>query len=123
MTEHNRQQQRNPLRGEIWFVQLPTDPPDKGRRPVVIVSLNERNRHPRADTVLVAPLTTTIKDVPTHIYLPPGETGLAEPSCIRTEDITVVRKTSLQEPRAALRTLSHTRICQIADKARIAMGC
>ena len=122
MIEHN-QQQRNPLQGEIWFVQLPTDPPDKGRRPVVIVSLNERNRHPRADTILVAPLTTTIKEVPTHIYLPSGETGLLEPSCIRAEDITVVRKTSLTEPRSALRTLSHTRICQIAEKARIAMGC
>jgi mRNA-degrading endonuclease toxin of MazEF toxin-antitoxin module len=121
VTEHS--QKRNPLQGEIWFVQLPTDPPDKGRRPVVIISLNERNRHLRADTVLVAPLTTTIKDVPTHIHLPPGETGLPEPSCIRAEDITVVRKASLHEPRSALRTLSHTRICQIADKVSIAMGC
>jgi mRNA-degrading endonuclease toxin of MazEF toxin-antitoxin module len=114
---------KQPLRGEIWFVQLPTDPPEKSRRPVVIVSLNGRNSHPRADTVLVAPLTTTIKEVPTHIYLPPGETGLPEPSCIRAEDITVVRKTSLQEPRSALRTLSHSRICQIADKVKIAMAC
>lgn len=117
------ERKRLPLRGEIWFVDLPTDPTGKGRRPVVIISLNERNKHPRADTVLIAPLTTTIKEVPTHIYLPPGETGLPEPSAIRAEDITVVRKTCLTEPRSALRTLSHTRICQIAEKARIAMGC
>jgi mRNA-degrading endonuclease toxin of MazEF toxin-antitoxin module len=44
---------RIPLRGEIWFVQLAADPPEKGRRPVVIVSIDARNRHPRADTLLV----------------------------------------------------------------------
>jgi len=123
VTEHSQEHRRNPLRGEIWFVELPTDPPGKGRRPAVIVSSDGRNKNPRADTVLVAPLTTTTKDVPTHIYLFPGETGLPEASCIRAEDITVVRKVSLQEPRSALRTLSHSRICQIADKIRIAMAC
>jgi mRNA-degrading endonuclease toxin of MazEF toxin-antitoxin module len=90
---------------------------------VVIVSIDARNRNPRADTVLVAPLTTTVRDVPTHIYLEPGETGLQEPCCIRAEDVTVVRKVSLREPRTQLRTLSNLKICQIADAVRIAMGC
>lgn len=89
----------------------------------MIVSANERNKHEKANTVLVVPLTTTIhKNVPTHIYLAPGETGL-EASCVRAEDITVVRKETLQEPRTGLRSLSHSRICQIADAVRIAMGC
>jgi len=53
------------LRGEIWFVKLPSDPKDKGPRPVVIASTNARNAHPRADTVLVIPFSTsTVKDVP-----------------------------------------------------------
>ena len=112
-----------PRRGEIWFVELPTDPPGKGRRPVVIVSSDAQNRNPRADTVLVVPLTTTLKEVPTHVYLLPGETGLQEASCIKAEDITVVRKATLQEPRTALRTLTHFKICRIADAVRIAMGC
>jgi mRNA interferase MazF len=117
-------QQRNPLRGEIWFVQLPTDPPEKGLRPVVVVSLDERNKHPKANTVLVAPLTTTIhKNVPTHILLSPGETGLNEASCIRAEDVSVVQKTSLREPQGKLRMLSNTRICEVADALRFAMGC
>lgn len=116
-------QPRVPLRGEIWFVQLPTDPPDKGLRPVVIVSIDARNRHPKANTVLVAPLTTSqLGDVPTHVYLSPGETAL-EVSCIKGEDVTVVSKSSLREPRARLRTLSHSRVCQIADAVRFAMGC
>jgi len=112
-----------PLRGEIWFVKLPTDPSDKGPRPVVIASTNARNAHPRADTVLVIPFSTsTLKDVPTHLYLSPGETGL-EASVLKAEDVTVVRKTSLLPPRIRLRHLSNNRICKLAEKVEIAMGC
>ena|SRR5436190_21113629 len=114
---------RTPLRGEIWYVKLPTDPPDKANRPVVIVSLDARNRHPGINTVLVAPLTGSIeREFETHIQLSSGETGL-HPSSIRCEDLTVVRKQSLIEPKSQLRALSHTRICQIADLVRLSMGC
>ena len=115
---------RTPLRGDIWFVQLHTDPPEKGRRPVVIVSHDARNRHDRADTVLVVPLSTSVhRDVPTHLYLPSGETGLQADSIARAEDITVVRKQSLTEPRGRLRQLSDRRVCEIAAKVKLAMGC
>jgi mRNA-degrading endonuclease toxin of MazEF toxin-antitoxin module len=114
---------RTPIRGEIWYIKLPTDPPDKAERPVVIVSLDARNRHPRANTVLIVPLTGSIeKEVATHIPLAPGETGL-NASCVRAEDITVVRKGSLMEPKHQLQALSNARICQIADAVRVAMGC
>ena len=114
---------RTPLRGEIWYVKLPTDPVDKPPRPAVIVSVDERNRHPRASTVLVAPLSGSIeKEAATHIRLAAGETGL-NPSVVKCEDITVVFKEALTEPRQQLRPLSHFRICQIADGVRIAMGC
>jgi len=114
---------RPPLRGEIWFVPLPTDPPGKQQRPVVIVSTDDRNKHPKADTVLVVPFSTsTLKDVPTHLYLSPGETGL-EMSVLKAEDITVVRKQTLSESRTRLRTLSNSRICELAEKVKIAMGC
>ena len=115
---------RTPLRGEIWFVQLPIDPPEKGRRPVVIVSLDARNRHERADTVLVIPLTTSIhKSAPTHVFLPAGETGLPADSAARAEDVTVVRKQSLIEPGGRLRQLGNRRICELAAKVALAMGC
>jgi len=115
---------RSPLRGEIWFVQLAADPPGKGRRPVVVVSLNARNRHERADTVLVVPLTTSIhKDVPTHVFLPAGETGLPSDSAARAEDVTVVRKQSLIEPQGRLRQLGDRRVCELAVKVSVAMGC
>ncbi len=114
-----------PGRGQIWFVQLPVDPPEKGRRPVVIVSLDARNRHERADTVLVVPLSTSIHkaDHPTHLFLAAGESGLSEDSIARAEDITVIRKVHLIEPRSALRTLSHRRVCELAEMVKVAMGC
>lgn len=76
-----------------------------------------------ANTVLVAPLTGSVeKDFDTHIRLSPGETGL-HPSSVRCEDLTVVKKEFLVEPRFPLRTLNNTRVCQIADAVRVAMGC
>src|SRR4029077_284803 len=108
---------RSPLRGEIWFVQLPVDPPEKGRRPVVIVSLDARNRHYRADTVLVIPLSTSIHKAghPTHLLLAAGETGLSEDSIARAEDISVIRKANLIESRSRPRTMSHRRICELSE--------
>ena len=116
---------KSPLRGEIWYVQLPTEPPnlEKGRRPVVIVSTDARNTNPRADTVLVVPFSTSVlKDVPTHLYLTSGETGL-EASILAAENVTVVRKSSLSEAHGRLRNLTHRRICELATKIKIAMGC
>lgn len=116
---------RPPQRGEIWFTRIPTDPPDKGRRPVVIVSTNARNNHPRASTVLVVPLSTSVhrSDVPTHLNLEPGETGLSERAIAKAEDISVFRKESLEPPRERLRTLSNVQICQLARMVSLAMDC
>ena len=114
---------RMPLRGEIWYVKLPTDPADKAPRPVVVVSLDARNRHPGASTVLVAPLTGSVeREFDTHILLSPGETGL-HASSLHCEDLTVVKKEFMIEPKSPLRTLSNTRVCEIADKVAMAMGC
>lgn len=113
---------RKPRRGEIWFVKLSTDPPEKGPRPVVIVSSDARNLHEKANTVLVVPLSTTPARAPTHIELSPGETGLGSPSTLRAEDISVVRKSTLLEPRQGLRILSETTIRQIARGVIQAMG-
>jgi len=114
--------QRQPRRGEIWFVNLPTDPPDKGHRPVVIVSTDARNLHERANTVLVVPLSTTPAKAPTHIELAPGETGLGSTSTLRAEDISVVRKSSLYEPRQGVRNLSEATLRRIARAVVMAMG-
>lgn len=91
---------------------------------MIVVSLDARNRHERADTVLVVPLTTRVhKDVPTHVFLPAGETGLQADSAARAEDVTALRKANLIEPRSRLRKLSDQRICELARKVSVAMGC
>ncbi len=115
---------RWPRRGEIWFVKLHVDPPDRGLRPVLIVSVDARNIHERADTVLVVLLTTSIhKSVPTHVLFPAAETGLPADSAARAEDITVVRKESLIEPRAGLRQVGNRRVCQVVAGVQTATGC
>ncbi len=90
----------------------------------MIVSLDARNRHERADTVLVVPLTTSVhKDAPTHVFLPAGETGLQADSAARAEDVTVVRKRNLIEPRTRLMQVADKRICELAAMVKTAMGC
>src|SRR5437667_11539359 len=89
-----------PKRGEIWFVKFPSDPPEKNPRPVVIVSMDARNQHPRAETVLAVPLSTTLRESPTHIRLQPGETGLAEAATSKEEPIRRFGSKPLSPPRA-----------------------
>lgn len=115
---------RSPLRGEIWWTNFPTDPPDKGRRPVIVVSPNIRNRHERASTVLVIPLSTSVHKIgPAHVLLRAGETGLGQDCVAQADNITVVLKERLQEPRGTQRALSNNKICRLADMVRLAMEC
>jgi len=109
-------------------MQSPTDPPDKGRRPVIVVSSESRNIRDSADTVLVIPLSTSVHkadnpDNPMHLLLLAGETGLPADSIARAQDIATVRKTQLAPPRMGLRIVSHRRICELSSMVKIAMGC
>jgi len=115
---------RLPSRGEIWWANLPTDPPEKGRRPVIIVSPDGRNHHPRANSVLVVPLSTSVPLIrPAHLLLRMGETGLPADSAAQTDNITTLRREGLSEPRAQQRKLSHSKVCELAALVRTAMGC
>ncbi len=115
---------RYPLRGEIWWTHFPTDPPDKGRRPVIVVSTDNRNCHPRANTVLVAPLSTSIHKLsPTHLLLRAGETGLREDGVAKAESICTVRREQLEVPVLGHRPVTNAQICRLAALVRVAMGC
>ncbi|WP_220490869.1 type II toxin-antitoxin system PemK/MazF family toxin [Tessaracoccus sp. MC1627] len=57
-----------PARGDVWWCEMP----EIGRRPVVILSRDAViPRHRRA---LIAPCTTTIRNLPSEVLLEPGET-------------------------------------------------
>jgi mRNA-degrading endonuclease toxin of MazEF toxin-antitoxin module len=117
-------QERFPLRGEIWWTRFPTDPPDKGRRPVIVVSLNARNSHPRANTVLVIPLSTSIHKIgPAQLLLRAGETGLRADSAAQADNLCVIARNQLDEPVQGHRPVSNTQICRLASLVRAGMGC
>ncbi len=115
----------DPQRGEIWFTKMPTDPPEKGRRPVVIVSINARNNHPRANTVLVIPLSTSVhkEQIATHLLLEPGQTGLRERVVAKAEDVSAIGKEHLEPARNRMRQLSSRQVCDLAQMVETAMGC
>jgi len=115
---------RYPLRGEIWWTHFPTDPPDKGRRPVVVVSPDGRNCHPRSNTVLVIPLSTSIHKIsPCQLLLRAGETGLREDCVAKADSVCTVRRIDLESPVQSHRSLTHTQICRLAALVKMAMGC
>jgi mRNA interferase MazF len=69
-------------------------PGDK-RRPVLILSPEARNE--RASDVIVAPVSSVLRDGPWHVRLRKGEAGLAKSSIIKCEQITTLRKSMLSE--------------------------
>lgn len=113
----------SPLRGEIWWAHFAADEPGKNR-PVVIVSTNARNSHPRAETVLAIPLSTSVTRLgPWHMLLRAGETGLREDSVAWAENIGAIKKDQLKEPVQGHRPLTNSQICRLASLVRLAMGC
>ena len=110
-----------PRRGQIWLVVFPGDPDGKSRRPVLIVSTDNRNTHPRASTVLAIPFSTSLTDYPTHIRMQPGETGLTDISELQPENISAVRKDMLV-PMPGTRTLNERTIRSLARGVVLSMG-
>jgi len=78
---------RAPQRDEVWLVSLdPTHGAEiKKTRPCLVISPDEMNRH--LQTVIVAPLTTTIRPYPTRIPLRfQGKSGQAALDQLRAVD-------------------------------------
>jgi mRNA-degrading endonuclease toxin of MazEF toxin-antitoxin module len=102
-----------PRRGEIWVARLQEQQP---RHWVLVVSIDQRNLSPNALTVLIVPFASRIAETPTTIVLPPGETGLPGPSCLRGHFITTLPKSLLIE--RTPRSLSNLRMRQVAALIR-----
>jgi mRNA-degrading endonuclease toxin of MazEF toxin-antitoxin module len=109
-----------PERGAIYFIQIPGDPHQRPV-PVAVVSTEARNRY--GEDVLVIPLSTSPKRYETHLELPPGETGLPQPSIAKCENMHLLDKTLFEgrQPVSA-RRLSESRIRRMADLVALAMG-
>ena len=56
------------------------------RRSAVIMS-SDRLNGSRAELVMIVPLTRTRRGLPTHVEIEPGDSGFAESSYAKTEDV------------------------------------
>ena len=82
-----------PQRGEVYLVKLPGHPRDRKARPALVVSLDVRNR--LANDVMVVPLSTALREAPTHVRIEQGEGGLDHVSMAKCEQLTTLDKTFL----------------------------
>ena len=67
-----------PRRGDVWFADVPGDK----RRPVVV--LTRDSVLPRLTTILVAPVTTRVRNIPTEVRL--GDSHGLPRACVANFD-------------------------------------
>lgn len=86
----------SPRRSEVWLVDFgdPVGREQSGRRPAVIVSADALNES-RAGVVVVVPITTTYRGLPSHVEIDPGSSGLDEVSYAKCEDVKSVSEQRL----------------------------
>ena len=77
-----------PARGEVWLADLSRTRGHEqaGRRPVLVVSEDLFNRGP-ARLVIVLPMTSTIRNVPSHVLVSPPEGGVRNRTAILCEAV------------------------------------
>ena len=91
--------------GELWLMRAP----DGKRRPALVVSRDEAI--PVLNNVLVAPVTSSIREVPTCISVGRRE-GLHRHSVASFDNLATVPKSVLQRKLGALGVGGHRRICE-----------
>jgi len=94
--EESEAEVSTPARGEVWLAGLnPTRGREQaGRRPVLVVSDDAFNAGP-ADLVIVLPITSTLRPIPSQVRLQPPEGGLKIESAVLCEAIRSISKDRL----------------------------
>jgi mRNA interferase MazF len=103
-----------PLRGEVWWC----EPPQVGRRPVVVLSRDVAI--PRLRRALVAPCTTTIRGLSSEVVLEPEVDPVPRLSAVNLDSVESVSISVLVE---RLGRLSDDRMRQICEALEIAVDC
>ena len=104
-------------RGDVWLIDFgdPIGHEQGYRRPVVVLSADRLNRS-RAGLVVVVPTTTTRRGLPSHVEIERGESGLAETSYAKVEDL---KSVSVERLGRRLGSVPVDVLHQIAHVARI----
>lgn len=84
----------HPRRGHLYWVKIPDEPGGK-RRPALVLSPDVRNR--LASDVIVVPVSSVLREAPTHVRLRAREGGLSRASVVKCEQITTLRRDRLGE--------------------------
>ena len=100
-------------RGEIWWAEL--EPP-AGRRPVVLLSRDEA--YVVRSLVIVAPITTRIRYIPSEVLLGVGD-GMPQECAANLDTITTIPKDCL---RSRLATMSVKKLKEIEAAIHFALG-
>lgn len=90
--------------GDLWLMETPNDK----RRPVLVVSRDQVI--PVVNNVVVAPVTSTIRDIPTCIPVGRDE-GIDHDGVATFDNLTAVPKAVLTARLGTLRVTSRSRIC------------
>ena len=85
-----------PAYGEIWLAELnPTKGHEQsGKRPVLIISSDTFNSGP-SDLVIILPLTSRIRSIPTRVSIEPPEGGIKSSSMILCDGIRSISRERL----------------------------
>ena len=77
-----------PRRGEVWLVDFgePLGLEQAGRRPAVVISADPLNES-GSGVLMVVPCTTVRRELPSHVEIDPGESGLDEVTYAKCEDL------------------------------------
>ncbi|MBA2426895.1 MAG: type II toxin-antitoxin system PemK/MazF family toxin [Actinobacteria bacterium] len=102
-----------PRRGEVWWGELP----NVGRRPFLVMTRDAAI--PVLKSVLAAPITRTVRMIPTELRLGP-EDGLPAECAASFDNLRVVSKGHLVQREC---TLGAARLLEACGAMRIAVDC
>ena len=103
-----------PRRGEVWWC----EPPEIGRRPVVVLSRD--TAIPRLRRALVAPCTTTIRGLPSEVILEPVGDPIGRRSAVNLDSVESVSVAVLVE---RIGVLSGARMSELCAALAVATDC
>lgn len=103
-----------PQHGEVWWC----EPPEIGRRPVVVLSRDAAIG--RLRRAIVGPCTTTIRGLPSEVVLEPGEDPVPRPAAINLDSVESVAVSVLVE---RLGRLSDERLREVCSALAVAVAC
>jgi mRNA interferase MazF len=92
------------MQGDIWLMETP----NAKRRPVLVVSRNEAI--PMLNNVVIAPITSTLRSIPTCVVVGPEE-GIDHESVASFDNLSSVPKSVLTTQLGSLGPAGQTKIC------------